>query len=515
MTAAGSTGYVAVSRRALDLEDYIDIARRHAGWILGPTFAGIVIATVVAFLMENTYVSTAQMQITPQQISATIVPLTVNQMLTDRIMSMENEILSRTSLSAIIQDPRLDLYKSDRDSKPLEDVIETMRTRDIKISIQSLPSGNGTRASAFSISFSYPDRLKAQQTVQALITKFTDANQNAQRVTQDVVKSYVHDELSQAKANLDQLDEQLTRFRVENSGKLPEQTGLNMAQLSSLQSQANGINDALNRLDQNKVQLDQHLKTLESQRQLFAMMDKDVETGSPSSPVARQNERLVFLNKEVTDLEAQLAQMRKIYTKNYPDLRSAETRLGVVKEERDKLQAQQAEELAKPPEPVAASASAPKKTNYAAAQSLNRLEGDIDQTNAQLRALELERQQKLKDQAQINKAMETYQTRLAATAGIEAKYNDLVRAEKDATEKYQNFVNKQSLTDQNDQLLQRKAGEQLDVLDPPSLPVKPAKPNRWAIVGGGAAGSLLIGLALAGLHEAKDASLKNLKDVRA
>ena len=305
----------------------------------------IVIATVVAFLMENTYVSTAQMQITPQQISASIVPTTINQLLAERIMSMENEILSRTSLSAIIQDPRLDLYKSDRDSKPLEDVIETMRTRDIKITIQSLPSGNGTRASAFSISFSYPDRLKAQQTVQALITKFTDANQNAQRVTQDVVKSYVHDELSQAKANLDQLDEQLTRFRVENSGKLPEQTNLNLAQLSSLQGQAGAINDALNRIEQQKVQLEQHEKTLESQLQLFAMLDKDADTASPTSPVARENERLVFLNREITDTESQLAQMRRVYKADYPDLRNADGRLQVIKEERDKLLADQQKEL--------------------------------------------------------------------------------------------------------------------------------------------------------------------------
>jgi hypothetical protein len=76
-------------------------------------------------------------------------------------------------------------------------------------------------------------------------------------------------------------------------------------------------------------------------------------------------------------------------------------------------------------------------------------------------------------------------------------------------------VSKQSLTDQSDQLLQRKAGEQLEILDPPSLPQNPSKPNRWEIVGGGAAGAFILGLARAGFQEAKDSSLKNLKDVRA
>ncbi len=41
-TTNPGTAYVAISRRTLDLEDYIDVARRHSAWILGPMFAGMV-----------------------------------------------------------------------------------------------------------------------------------------------------------------------------------------------------------------------------------------------------------------------------------------------------------------------------------------------------------------------------------------------------------------------------------------------------------------------------------------
>ena len=84
-----------------------------------------------------------------------------------------------------------------------------------------------------------------------------------------------------------------------------------------------------------------------------------------------------------------------------------------------------------------------------------------------------------------------------------------------ATEKFQELLNKQELTEQNGALLERKLGENLEVLDPPSLPTQPAKPNRWMIVGAGAAIGFILGIALAGVQEAKDTSLKNLKDVRA
>ena len=528
MMATAQNGYVAISRRALDLEDYVDVARRHVSWIVGPTFAGIVIATVTAFLLPNSYISTAEMQITPAQISQSIVATTINQQLTERIQQMENEILSRTSLSGLIQDPRLDLYKSERQNKPLEDVIEEMRSRDVRIQIVSLPGDERRRASAFTVSFSYPDRLKAQQTVQALITKFNDANQTSQRTQQDVVKSFVSDSLAEAKANLDKLDEELTKFRVANQGKLPEQSSLNMAQLAALQNQANAINDALNRLSQSKVQLETHQQTQKSQQEMLTMFDKDVNAldlaTPPSQLVRRQNERILALDKVIVEMESQLNQLHLVYRSTYPDIRDTENRLAVLRKESDDLKAaQDSAEAAQKDTESKALAEAQKKqadaskkvTNYAMAKSVADLQGQIDATAAQLQALEMERANRAKEQERVEKQITGYQEKLAATSGIEAMYADLVRDERTAAEKYQSLQAKQQLTDQNGELLQRKAGENLDVLDPPSLPVQPYKPNRWMIVGAGTAIAFVLGLALAGVQEAKDTSLKNLKDVRA
>ncbi len=515
MTASVSTSnYVAISRRALDLEDYIDIARRHLGWIVGPSLAGIVISTVVAFVLPNVYVSQAEMQITPKQISENIVKTTTNQQLTERIMQMENEILSRTSLSNIIQDPRLDLYKSDRASKPLEDVIEQMRTRDIKITIDSLPGDGARRASAFKISFSYPDRLKAQQIVQALITKFSDSNQVTQAAQQKGQNNYVHDELSEAKARLDHLNEELTKFRIEHAGQLPEQSSLNMEQLRSAQQQSNNINEALNRQAQERVQLDQRLTTLESQIELYNMFDKE---GGPVAPLARQqNEQLLTMDRTIETTETQLAQMRQVYKPGYPDIRDAENRLQVLKNQRDSLQKKQDDEEAKAQEAVKkAPEPAKKTTNFAAAQSLSNVQGQIDAAKALIKSKEMERANLMKDQTAVNKQIDTFQARLAATSGIEATYAEMQTNQRAATEKFQELLNKQELTEQNGALLERKLGENLEVLDPPSLPTQPAKPNRWMIVGAGAAIGFILGIALAGVQEAKDTSLKNLKDVRA
>ncbi|HVW87701.1 MAG TPA: GNVR domain-containing protein, partial [Bryobacteraceae bacterium] len=108
-----------------------------------------------------------------------------------------------------------------------------------------------------------------------------------------------------------------------------------------------------------------------------------------------------------------------------------------------------------------------------------------------------------------------YRSRLAATSVLEAQYMDLQRDYQSAAEKYERLQHQQDLTAQNAELVSRKATEFLDVLDPPTNPQKPSKPQRGFIVGAGLAVSFIVGLALAGVQEAKDTSLKNLKDVRA
>jgi polysaccharide biosynthesis transport protein len=525
INASPGSGYVPISRRQLDIEDYIDVARRHTAWIMGPMLAGTVLATVIAYIMPNVYVSSAEMQITPTQISENIVQTTINQRLTERIMQMQNEILSRTSLSNVIQDPRLDLYKSDRASKPLEDVIEQMKNRDIKIRVDSLPGDR--RAAAFSISFTYPDRMKAQATVQALITRFSDLNITTQSRQQTIVNTFVHDELTESKAKLDQLNEQLTKFRVENSGKLPEESDLNIAQMTALQQKATNINDSLNRLSQERVQLDTNLQTLEDRLQLFEMFQKEAGAAGPApmaaAPVARQqNEQLVLLNRQIDTAETNLAQLHRYYKSTYPDVRNAETDLQTLKskredllkkqdEERQKEQAAQAAEAAKQTPAVAAK----KQMNFADAQTLLSLQASITNAKANIKQKEMEAATLEKGRVGTEKEIDDYQGRLRATSSIEATYAEMMANKNAASTEYQRLQLQQQVAEQNNELLQRKAGENLDVLDPPSLPVQPSKPNRLMIIGAGTAISFILGLALAGVQEAKDTSLKNLKDVRA
>ena len=163
-----------VPRRALDLEDYIDIARRHKGWIFGPVFAALVASVVGAFLWPDTYVSTATIKVTPQQVPEVYVQSNINQLMSDRIASIAQTVLSRPVLTSIIT--TYDLYPRERQRMPMEDIVEKMRT-DFQINPVLDVTSSRDRVPAFQIQFAYTDQYKAQKVVQDLVTKIIDTNQ--------------------------------------------------------------------------------------------------------------------------------------------------------------------------------------------------------------------------------------------------------------------------------------------------------------------------------------------------
>src|SRR5580704_2854346 len=256
-----SQGYISVSRRPPDVEDYIDILRRYRSWIVGPTFAGLVIAVVVAFVWPDTFVSTAVMRISPQQVPQSLVPSNISTQLAQRLTAMQQEVQSRTSLSELIQRPSLNLYAKERASKPMEDVIVEMR-KAIKITLLESSGPQQQQpvlASAFQISFSYSDKYKAQAVVRDLVTKFIEQDVNVQRNQSNVTTSFLNDRLKSALNELNRLENEMTKFKLANAGRLPEQLQSNLQAVSTLEVQLSTSNEAISRNSQEKMMLETNL----------------------------------------------------------------------------------------------------------------------------------------------------------------------------------------------------------------------------------------------------------------
>jgi succinoglycan biosynthesis transport protein ExoP len=503
--------YISVSRRQPDVEDYIDMLRRYRSWIIGPTFAGLVIAVVVGFLWPDTFISSALMRITPQQVPERLVPSAINSQMAERLTQMQQEILSRTSLSELIQRPSLNLYPKDRQRLPMEDVVEQMRNRDIKISMLDVATQGVNRglAAAFVIQYKYTDKYKAQAVVRELVSKFSEQNVTVLRNQSSLTTSFLNDEYKSAKENMDRLDSEITRFRTENQGRLPEQYQANLATLQSLQQQLGAMNEALNRNQQEKMLLETQLQNYRTQLTYYQSNLEDTTVTVGGSQTVK-NDRLMNLNKTITESRAQLAAAREIYKEDYPDIRNFKARLASLEKERDELEKQESAQQAAAPPPVVR-----KVVNPQVAKSIEDTKSSVAVLQTEIQSKNLDIEERVRQQGQINKQIAAYQGRIEASPLSDQKYAALLREYNLAKDNFDEKAKRRSISETSQNLEERKAGENLEVLDPASLPEQPAEPNRLAIAGIGISSGLILGIILAAAKEMKNTSLKNLKDVRA
>jgi hypothetical protein len=103
----------------------------------------------------------------------------------EQFMRLAQDVSSPASLSEIIRKPGLDLYPEARARKPLEEVAGIMR-RNIVFRPLS-PELTGGPAALW-ISFSYPDRLKAQAATRELVSRLVKRNIAGERARIEAMK---------------------------------------------------------------------------------------------------------------------------------------------------------------------------------------------------------------------------------------------------------------------------------------------------------------------------------------
>ena len=491
-----------VQRRSMDVEDYVDVVRRHRGWIAGPAFAGLVIAVVVAFLWPDTYVSMAVIRVVPPQVPEKYVASNVNIEMAQRFSAMAQSITSRARLTDMVN--AHGLYPGLRSRVPMEDVLERM-SKDVKInpvfSLRDEGMQGRPASSAYRIEFAYENRYLAQKVVQELVSRFIDESITTRASQSVMTTDFLNDKLAEAKRQLDQIENRLTEFKMRNMGRLPEQRDSNLQQLRTLETQLSAMSSSINRATQEKLLLESQLRTLRDQQQ------RAPTTAGNTAETAAKSERLMQTEKQILDLETMLSGLRQQYRDTHPDVRRVQAQLAVLKKNRDALLDDEAKREAVVPKKKDA---APVRTREGA-----ELEATIQRQQSFIRAKDMEIEQYVKDQARLDKAIRSFQERVEAIPMGEREYAELTRDYALARNRYEELSQKRANSEIATDLESRKQGETLELLDPATLPQTPTEPKRWLIIAIGTWLGVVAGLFLAGMREIRDTSLKNLKDVRA
>ena len=129
---------------------------------------GAVAGLGISFLVTPKYVSTGvgEMRLTSPG---------PRERLFEVLEQMKSDATSRRALASLIQDPKLNLYATERRRLPLEDVEDMMRAS-LRILIAPVdPSKRAPQPVVFSVRFAYRDRNKAQAVVNAWISRMIES----------------------------------------------------------------------------------------------------------------------------------------------------------------------------------------------------------------------------------------------------------------------------------------------------------------------------------------------------
>src|SRR4029077_13162055 len=224
-------------------------------------------------------------------------------------------ILNRATLLNIINTQGL--YRKELSRRPSDDVIEDMRAHDIKVvplQLSLQQSERGPRYPAFEIQFSYNNRFTAQKVVENLVARFLE--ENVREVSQETVSTtqFLRDQWDQAKKKLDAIEQQLSVFRSKNMGHLPEEQQSNYSQLNAMQAQMLNLNNAMNRVNQEKLLFENQLRIY--REQLSSLKDPVVQ----EQVFQQKNDKLAEKDREIAQMENALVGERERYKDTHPDV---------------------------------------------------------------------------------------------------------------------------------------------------------------------------------------------------
>lgn len=491
---------LSVPRRPLDFGDYVDMVRRNLGWLIGPTFAGLVISTVVAFFLPDTFVSQAKIRIVPQQISPELIQNVSAQDIVDRINGMAQMIQSRDTLTSIIN--TYGLYKDDLKSEPLEDVIDTMKSAITIRPLSGWTNFAGKSLPAMQVSFEYTDKYTAQKVCQELVSRFMTANSQTNMELQQATADFLTDEGDRAKRDLDQVEQKLAAYQQKNAGRLPDEMQMNINQMNALENRAASLSESASRNAEQRMMLESELR----------IANDRLASYQENSPQAlSRDQKIGAFDKEIDALQNNIETMKGQYTEAYPGMQRARERLALLKKQREQaVKDQDAKDQAAKDDPGSVTPS----YNPGLARERMNAQATVQQIQTQLKANEMELKNINKQRASVEAGLDNYSSRIQSIPASQKEYSDLLRERELARQRYIDFQVKREKSGVSMELERRKQGETLEVIDQASLPPSPAAPKRGMIIPIGAGAGFALGILLIGVREVRDTSLKNLKDAR-
>jgi polysaccharide chain length determinant protein (PEP-CTERM system associated) len=475
------------------MQDYVTMARRRVWLIVIPTLILPIAAYLVSLEIPNRFTSKTLVLIEQQRVPDSFVKPIVTEDLTQRLTTMQEQILSRTRLQPIID--RFSLFKDDGAS--MEERVELMR-KAIKVEpVRTLIPTQAGSVPGFYISFTADNPRTAQQVCGEITSMFMSANLRDREQSAEGTTDFLRGQLEDAKRDLDEQDANLASFKQKYMGQLPGEEQINFNLIASGNVQLEAVTQALNRLEQDRTYTESLLSQQVAAREVSGGTNPETLLQQLESAKTNLLRLEATLRPEHPDVVRAKADVAALETSLQQQSASTET---TKTENAPNENSSNAEDMIGPSDPV-------KKSKAASREPL-----PIQQLRAQIESLDFAIKDKQQEQSQIQKQLSVLGARLQLSPKVEEDYKKLSRNYQTALQFYNDLLAKKTQSEMATDLEKRQQGEQFRVMDPPNLPEKPTFPDRPLFALSGLGGGLALAFGLVLIREMQDRSIHNEKD---
>jgi len=421
-----------------------------------------------------------------QKIPESMVQPVVSGDLTARVSTLQQQILAESKLRPLVQ--RVFPGKNPAEAGAM---IDTIRAN---MSVEPVPSdllgigttGKGRKPSSspfpgFYVKYTAPNAREAQLICNELTTLLVDENSKQVADSAAGTSEVLNRGIEDAKNNLDGMDAKLAEFKKKYVGQLPGDEESNLKILTGLNSQLESNTQTLNRAQQDRAYTESMLA-----QQLAAWKSSQNSTNPET------------LQKQLSDLQTQLLQLKSKYTDDHPDVIKTKADIDGVKKKLADINKASSE----------STEDSSDRGSVIESPEIRQLRLQLHQYGELIAAA-------TRDQKRLQQEITVYQGKISLSPAVEEQYKQLTRDYDNAQKTYQDLLGKKSSADLTVKMNNQAVGERMFPLNPADLPDSPSFPNRLIFALGGLAAGLAVGAGISLLLELKDNSIRNERDAEA
>jgi polysaccharide biosynthesis transport protein len=447
--------------QGLDLRFYIGVLRRRLLVMILAFTAVAGTALAVAVVLPPVFESQARIIVEAQQIPPDLVRSTVTGLADERLQVIQQRITTREVLLGLVA--RFDLFAEDGQTLSPTEQVALMRDS-ITIQRFDLGSRRGALTIAFTVGFQHKSPEVASRVANELVTLILAEDVKSRTSRASETTRFIERETDRRRRELAAIEAQISAFKLENDSVLP-------SKLPSLMNRLERTNSDIARLDQEIFNTEEEERLMELELSVRTAGLTGGGDGLSMTPAMRQ----------LQSLNAELAEKLARYTDTHPDVRALRRQIASL----EGLQAEQA-------------ASASMDDAGPSGAELAQLDLNTRLLRERIDALERRRANLRTQRDNVSRVAEELSLLIAKVPEVEVQLSNLERQQEALRTNLAELNSKLNEARLGERLEQDKQAERFEVIEQPSTPSEPIKPNRTKILMGGLgmAGAAAVGIAL-------------------